>query len=86
MQIVIDIPDGIYDFLVEHPDRQFPYATEWVRQGTPLPKGHGRLKDVDAVIGSICKHCDGLCERCTVTEIDRLPTLVEADKEVSDGR
>lgn len=53
MQIVIEVPDGIYDFLKEHTDRQFPYATEWLRQGKPLPKGHGRLIDADAFIDGL---------------------------------
>lgn len=83
MEIVIKVPDGIYDFLKEHPDRQFPYATEWLRQGTPLPKGHGRLIDADALDDN-CDWChtddDGSwCYKCK--DIDNAPTVIEADKE-----
>lgn len=98
MEIVIKIPDGIYDFLKEHPDRQFPYATEWIRHGTPLPKGHGRLKDADAFIKAECSQCDGNCGICDcdclncksewrcefIKDIDSADVIVEADKEVDE--
>lgn len=45
MQIVIDIPDGCYK---ELNNGQFPIQdayrlVAWIKNGTPLPKGHGRL-------------------------------------------
>ena len=49
MQIVIDIPDEMYDWL----ENGFPDEDDaeklWqiVKNGTLLPKGHGRLIDAD---------------------------------------
>ena len=48
MQIVIDIPEEAYDFI-----KRTGYHTqslyEAIKNGTPLPQGHGRLIDADAV-------------------------------------
>lgn len=51
MQIVIDIPDGSYE---ELNNGQFPAQdtyrlVAWIKDGTPLPKGHGRLIDADVL-------------------------------------
>lgn len=43
-----------------------------IKNGTPLPKGHGRLKDVD----NIFSYSEDLYEA-----IDCAPTIIEADKE-----
>ena len=50
MQIVIDIPDGCYKELDEarFPVQDAYRLVAWIEDGTPLPKGHGRLMDVDA--------------------------------------
>ena len=47
MQIVINIPDGCYE---ELNNGQFPIQeayrlVAWIKNGTPLPKGHGRLEE-----------------------------------------
>ena len=53
MQIVIDIPDDVYEFskrsgyVAEEDSNE---VGEAIRKGTPLPKGHGRLIDADVVI------------------------------------
>ncbi len=55
MKIVIDIPDEMYDWL----DNGFPDEDDaerlWqvVKNGTPLPKGHGRLIDADELFDKI---------------------------------
>lgn len=51
MQVVIDIPKKIYDFLQE-----FDTGTRVDRaiaNGIVLPKGHGRIADIDAAIKCI---------------------------------
>lgn len=55
MQIVIDIPDNEYtlvknreDFYVDRDN-----IVSYVRNGKPLPKGHGRLIDADKLIDSL---------------------------------
>lgn len=47
MQIVIDIPEGTYEYWKEH-CHEF-VLSEAIKNGTPLPKGHGRLIDADAL-------------------------------------
>lgn len=51
MKIVCDIPNGAYEELC---NGQFPVqdayrVVAWIKNGTPLPKGHGRLIDADAL-------------------------------------
>ena len=51
-----------------------------IRNGTPLPKGHGRLIDADALR---CENADfdTYNDYCTMfDEIDIAPTIIEADK------
>ena len=51
-----------------------------VRNGKVLPKGHGRLIDADAFIGTLdASDRDIYCEQAINEDA---PTLVEADKEV----
>ena len=51
MQVVIDIPEEIYERakvnIMETMD--FRTVREAIFNGTPLPKGHGRLGDLDAI-------------------------------------
>lgn len=53
MQIVIDIPDWVYKHIVqgneEAPDENI--SIDAIRNGTVLPKNHGRLTDADALEG-----------------------------------
>ena len=52
MQIVIDIDDNLYTRLFDNGEE---YAADMrracvaIRKGIPLPKGHGRLVDIDKV-------------------------------------
>lgn len=94
MKIVIDIPDGCYE---ELNNGQFPIQdayrlVAWIKEGTPLPKGHGRLIDADDIISKICgSSCGCHFEECgydepcfSVTRIESAPTVIEADKEVEE--
>ena len=75
MQIVIDIPNEKY--------KRLPYIDqfslrEYIENGTPLPKGHGRLIDASAYINrySDCGQFDAI----SVHEFTRrTPTIIEAD-------
>lgn len=49
MQIVIDIPEEYYKAIKEIPVEQSSADMLLIRNGTPLPKGHGRLGDLDAL-------------------------------------
>ena len=51
MKIVVDIPEEEYKRMVEK--RMFGRVDVWkdaICNGTPLPKGHGRLIDADRTI------------------------------------
>lgn len=53
MQIVINIPEELYNYMQteeynEQLDKRFDYKIRFaVKDGTPLPKGHGRLIDAE---------------------------------------
>lgn len=50
MDIVIKIPKEYYDAIKAIPDNQCGFDMLIIKNGTPLPKGHGRLIDADAFI------------------------------------
>ena len=100
MQIVINIPENTYDQIVEGgTKRHFVYKLDLMRailEGTPLPKGHGRLIDADSLLeyGSCPNSCDGTATcmesyehlHCPIRVFDTesindTPTIIEADKE-----
>ena len=48
MKLIIDIPEYLYDAIMVNTFGIFSNAPcEVIRNGTPLPKGHGDLKDVE---------------------------------------
>ena len=93
MKIVIDIPESSYRLLQKQARTKIGRENldEWseaVLNGTPLPKGHGRLIDADA-IKPIKAPIAPLTPEDTVHYewvymkrwIDQTPTIIEADKE-----
>lgn len=79
MQIVIDIDDNLYTRLFDNGDIDavdMRRACVAIRKGTPLPKGHGRLIDADAVL--VEPFGD------TYKDIDIAETIIKADKESED--
>lgn len=97
MQIVIDIPDNKiaieYGKVVSIGRNNDKELADYIFAGTPLPKGHGRLIDADAL-----KKDDEVTEwisinpirtgkmlnqfsKLFVKKIDDAPTIIEADKE-----
>lgn len=85
MKIVIDISDLAYKAICE---AEFPIharykLVNWIKNGTPLPKGHGRLIDADAFTQSICTYQQTGCGDCkhSLCCPENAPTIIEADKE-----
>jgi len=78
MQLVIDIPKEDYDFI-----KRTGYHTQSlynaIKDGTPLPKGHGRLVDADAL-----NRKDVNCANVPMNFIDTAPTIIEANKAESE--
>ncbi len=102
MKIVIDIDDNLYDLV-----KQFETGLELIDKqndtvdtallraiikGIPLPKNHGRLKDIDAFITKVQadrKHSIYLRSWTADDVLNALdynyaPTIIEADKENTD--
>lgn len=90
MQIVIKISEEDYKLIKSYGKGSTNYRIslnlyEAVKNGTPLPKGHGELKDADAMIKKLCTHeASELFGSVTCAEImdfisDEKP-IIEADK------
>ena len=80
MQIVIDIPKSAYDFM-----KNCGYIASNVnlvraiREGTPLPKGHGRLIDASKLETHEEYDGQGFTESVYKDDIDNASTVLEAD-------
>ena len=84
MKIVIDIPEESYkatcDGCMLPPDVES--VVQGIKQGTPLPKGHGDLIDrKDLIENGISK---GFCD--WYDEIKCANTIIEADKVESEDK
>jgi len=85
MQIVIDIPEEEYNWIIKSDKTVFADVASKecmlhaIKNGTPLPKGHGRLIDADALLK---KHPEFDTYPFPSTTIDNAPPIIEADKEV----
>jgi hypothetical protein len=78
MQVVIDVPNWLYFAILEHKEPVYSQSLgDAVRDGTPLPKGHGRLIDADKVISDGIDK--GFCD--WYDELKYADTIIEADKE-----
>lgn len=77
IELVIKIPEDEYN-IIKKSKAPMGWVEHLIANGTPLPKGHGRLIDADAlwkkwVFDAIGKQ-----------EIDDAPTIIEADKAESE--
>ena len=81
MKIVIDISDTKYKWIVNNPQTYTDELHEAIRNGTPLPKGHGRLIDADVLQAEMEKDV-----RRAMSFVDLLdfvwlaPTIIEGVK------
>lgn len=81
MQIVIDIPENQYSLIMQShrsgverfvEKEAMMYA---IKNGTPLPKGHGRMIDADALYGQY-EYADYDFDKT----MEYAPTIIEADR------
>lgn len=81
MQIVINIPKGRYEDILS--GKEFTLyqcdVREVLKNGTPLPKGHGRLIDADNITFS--RFFDAGDYAQAMRGIYEAPTIIEAGKE-----
>lgn len=77
MKIVIDIPEDLYEVVKEDGiplyKEERKVLADAIANGTPLPKGHGRLIDADYKVSSDGRTIDTVCGHIA-------PTIIEADK------
>lgn len=88
-QVVIDLSEELYNYMQteeydEHLDRRFDYQIRFaVKNGTPLPKGHGKLIDADVLCDYFWDNRSKLyTHKDLQIVIDNAPTIIEADKEI----
>jgi len=92
MKLIIDIPDEIYECYKGRPpmlgDAGMDMIAQAIANGTPVPKGHGRLKDADYIKLFSIDHdswngveYEGVIKVVPVIAIDNASTIIEADKE-----
>ena len=105
MKLIVDISDEMYELCKRGTTGTFLLTTgmrsgktflislyKAIANGTPLLKGHGRIKDIDKIewYGCTtefdCPHKDRECKdcvraQCSKTQVDNIPTIIEADKE-----
>ena len=77
MQIVIEIPESIYDTIQSDEmisREQLAILQMHIMNGTLLPKGHGRLIDADVLVDGMEDDYE-FCEAVNAT-----PTIIEADR------
>jgi hypothetical protein len=87
MQIVIKIPEEEYkNICLMSKDGIGMILYDWIANGTPLPKGHGRLIDADVLASTWHESfMDGLnMSSGMINDFYDAPTIIEADKAESD--
>ena len=77
MQIVIDITEELYQECLDKVVSSVPHYESYelhkaVQNGIPLPKGHGRLIDVNDFLDDI--------------GLEEIPTIIEADRAESEDK
>jgi hypothetical protein len=94
MQIVIDIDEDLYKSIIGHRCKiifqqrcDYEDLKNAIEDGIPLPKGHGRLVDVDAIPeqielkGFLSQDNAHLVTIYRVKEaLDNAPTIIKADR------
>ena len=86
MEIVIDIPEEEYQTYINHTEAILDASIPLVHQdllravinGTPLPKGHGNIVDIEKLIDMFW---DGGSMEITKYDLSVIEPLIEADKE-----
>ena len=92
IELVIKIPEGLKkDFELEQwTALSCMEMKNALMNSTPLPKGHGDLKDADAIKDVIYKYFEDIqfydgtgydIYSDSKENIDKIPTIIEADKE-----
>lgn len=84
MQIVIDVPEHIYEHIKEVYEHSHTVEAtySYIYHGTPLPKGHGRLIDIspyEKYFNTAISYDDG--NHINEVYTNSILTIIEADTE-----
>lgn len=91
MQIVIEISEEDYKLIKSYGEGSTNYHIslnlyDAVKNGTPLPKGHGRLIDADKLeLDDGYSNYDGYYHKYSRSQIYNAPTVLEAERSESNG-
>lgn len=78
MQIVIDINDEVYEDIINGKSMFGYVIRKIIRDGKPLPKGHGNLVDFD----KLCEeYWDGNYMEIHKDDLSNIKPVIEADRE-----
>lgn len=82
MKVVIDISENDYWLACKYPDVLTSVYAHAIKNGTPLPKGHGDLIDADEVKKDHMRWLgyldDDMILRLNLA-VDKIQTIIEAD-------
>ena len=84
IELVIKMPEEVYKQFRKDQKQKYVSAmisTDIIANGTPLPKGHGRLIDADELLK---EHPKMDTYAFPSTAIESAPTIIEADKAKSE--
>ena len=84
IKLLIEIPEEEYN-IIKKSNAPKTWAEHLIAKGTPLPKGHGRLGDLDVLREEVYSWGMNDYEPSDfIDEIDGADTIIEADKAESD--
>lgn len=85
IELVIKIPEEDYLVYSELSEKEkvneLTYYEKMIANGTPLPKGYGRLIDANLLKNQFPIWVDSFSSRVVNNTISKAPTIIEADKE-----
>lgn len=70
IELVIKIPERDYDLACNYPDMLIATYAHYIKDGIPLPKGHGELVDKEVVL-DMMNH--GILEEYITTMVGVIP-------------
>lgn len=84
MQIVIEIPEEEYK-IIKNCTAPMTWSEHLIKNGIPLPKGHGRLIDADAInIHDISPIYEMEVYGVTQDDIEYEPTIIPAERSAAE--
>ena len=82
MKLVIDISENDYELACRWPDALIAVYAHAIKNGKPLPKGHGDLVDRDAIQKAY--NCGGM-DYSMIDALYDAPIIIEEDKVESEN-